>query len=88
MVILDYFCYVYIFHSHYNTDWIAKMEICLDPNDSVKKGCGISLTALLCPLIQEEHFSVLGEKDVHYVLVNCLWGVYPETVQLLLDLSC
>ena len=29
--------YVYIFHSHYNTEWIAKTEIGLDPSNSVIK---------------------------------------------------
>ena len=29
--------YIYIFYSHYNMDWIANMEIVLDPNKSVIK---------------------------------------------------
>ena len=29
--------YIYIFYSCYNTDWIANMEIVLDPNNSVIK---------------------------------------------------
>ena len=29
--------YIYIFYSHYNTDWIANTEIVMDPNDSVIK---------------------------------------------------
>ena len=28
---------IYTFYSHYNTDWIANMEIVLDPYNSVKK---------------------------------------------------
>ena len=32
---LDCFCYVYTFHSHYNTVWIANMEIGLDPSNCV-----------------------------------------------------
>ena len=29
--------YIYTIYSRYNTDWIANMEIGLDPNDSVIK---------------------------------------------------
>ena len=29
--------YMYVFYSHYNTDWIANTEIGLDPNNSVMK---------------------------------------------------
>ena len=38
IAILDSFCYItYAFYSHYNTVWIANMEIVLDPNNSVIK---------------------------------------------------
>ena len=37
LVILDYFCYVYTFYSHYTTACIANTEIGLEPNNSVIK---------------------------------------------------
>ena len=44
---LGYFCYFYIFYSHYNTDWIANTEIGLDPDNSVIKRLGVLFKEVL-----------------------------------------
>ena len=40
--------YMYTFYSRYNTDWIANMEIGLDPNNSVIKRLWCIKFSLIC----------------------------------------
>ena len=55
------FQYNYTFYSRYNTVWIAKTKICLDPNNSVIKrlwcNCIQFLTKML-PFVQENIHNV------------------------------
>ena len=70
IAISDFFSYIiYAFYCQYNTDWIANMEIGLDPNNSVIK-------RLWCTFFDKKMF---GLAPIYDVLTRSSYALWYKT---------
>ena len=68
------YIYMYIFYSHYNTDWIANTEIVLDPINSVIDRLRCMYIGVPVSMLQYDHHhmsSILSsENAVIYTVLD------------------